>query len=184
MAEKKNPALLWAALGCALLGLVVFLLYNQVSAFQEAKDMLIAEQAGVASTRARLLELTRVKEQAAGLREQLALYNKILPAEPAEDLLITEINNAAEKTGMHFLQIRFEQRVVKNDYVEMPFRVTFEGRYQALLDLLAELQHGPRALRVDNIKIGEGSAKLPWIKVEIAASAFYIKPGVPGKAGE
>jgi type IV pilus assembly protein PilO len=184
LAEKKNRTLLWAALGCAILGLITFLMYNQVIAFKAARDMAATEQAAVESARARLQELTRVKERSAGLQEQLALYNKILPAEPAEDMLITEINNIAQKSGMHFLQVRFEQRVKKQDYVEMPFRITFEGRYHALLDLLADLQDGPRALRIDNIKIGKGREELPQIKAEIAASAFYSEPQPPGKAGE
>ncbi|MEW6276901.1 MAG: type II secretion system protein GspM [Bacillota bacterium] len=182
---RQKAFLSWEALtiilGVLALGCMLFLIFVQVNALRAAQDAAAGEKAALARDQARLQQLSRLKEQAPLLRAQLARAERLLPAAPAEAALLNDIKDAANKSGARVVQIRFENRAAKQGYVEMPLKVTFEGRYQGLLNLLAELRAGPRALRVDGVKIGKGEQELPSIKAEITASAFYKTAGAaPG----
>lgn len=187
MADTKrfSSGLLTVLLGVLALAAMAFLLYTQYGALNAARDAAAGEQVAVARARARLAELKQAKEQAAALEERLAAFDRLLPAEPDEDVLITDLQNEADRSGTRLLQIRYEKRVPRAGCTEMPFRIAFEGRYHGLLALLAELQDGPRAVRIDEVKIGKGRGELPQIRAEIAASAFCRTNGAAdeGKGG-
>ncbi|MEG3068017.1 MAG: type 4a pilus biogenesis protein PilO [Syntrophaceticus schinkii] len=63
----------------------------------------------------------------------------------------------ADKSKTDLLQVRFEKRIPKKGYDEMPIKLTFEGRYHGLLILLDNLQNWERNVRVNEVKVGKGS---------------------------
>ncbi|MDI6709558.1 MAG: type 4a pilus biogenesis protein PilO [Bacillota bacterium] len=164
---------------------VVFLLSSQVRALNTARGMVAEEQAGFARAEARLQDLIRAKDRAADLEKQFNQSNRLLPPEPDENVLIADLQAESDRAGIHFLQIRFEQRMSRQSYIEMPFKGTFEGRYHNLLSLLAALREGPRALRIDEVKVLQGPMGPPQIRAEITASAFCTAGATAaGKGGE
>jgi len=176
-----SSELLVVILGILALACAAFLIYVQVGALRAAQQAVAAEEAGLERAQAVLQQLAKTKEQAGAMREELARCERLLPAGPAEDALLKDIQDAAGKCGVHFLRINFQPRVARQGYAEMPFTLTGEGRYQEILDLLAELRAGPRALRIDAVKLGKGQKELPFLKAEITASAFYKQAGAAAK---
>ncbi|MDI6907398.1 MAG: type 4a pilus biogenesis protein PilO, partial [Thermoanaerobacterales bacterium] len=108
MADTKrfSSGLLTVLLGVLALAAMAFLLYTQYGALNAARDAAAGEQVAVARARARLAELKQAKEQAAALEERLAAFDRLLPAEPDEDVLITDLQNEADRSGTRLLQIR------------------------------------------------------------------------------
>jgi len=181
MKTRFSSELFVIVLGILALACAAFLIYAQVAAWRAAKEAVAQEEAGLARAQAVLQQLAKTKEQAGAMQEELARCERLLPAGPAEDALLNDIQNAANKCGVHFLRINFQPRVAKQGYVEMPFTLTCEGRYQGILNLLAELRAGPRALRIDGVKLGKGQKELPSLKAEITASAFFKPAGAVQK---
>jgi len=150
-----------------------FLLYDQFNKLNAVKDIAATEKVEMQNARAELERLKEIKEQEPQMQEQLALLERLMPVQPDENILITDINAVSQDSYTHLMQIRFEQRGVRENYTEMPFKIVFEGQYHGLLELLGSLQAGERAVRINEVKVGKGKEELPQIKAEIAASAFF-----------
>ena len=119
-----------------------------------------------------------MEEHAEEVKKQMESYEHLMPQTPEENSLINDVKALANRSGVQLSKIKFEERVNKQSYVEMPFKLTFEGCYHNLLNLLQEMRNGPRALRIDDIKISKGQKELPSIKVELTACSFHT----PGKS--
>ncbi len=152
---------------------MIFLIYNQLMAARAAYGSLAAEQAALSRDRDRLDQLVWLKNRAGEMKERVARFDHMMPREPEEHSLLDDVRAAANSCGAQLAQIRLEERVSGQGYVEMPFKATFEGRYHNLASLLEEIKKGPRAVRIDEVKMGKGQRDLPYIRMEITASAFY-----------
>ena len=178
-AEKKSTqqTVLTIVLGVAIMACMLFLLYNQTNALKEARAAAETEEKAYQSEQERLNNLIKLSKQAPALKERKARVEALIPPLPNENLLIIGIQGLADKSKTDLLQVRFEKRVAKQGYEEMPVKLTFEGRYHGLLILLDNMQNWNRALRLNEVKVSEGRDKLPQIKAEITATAFYQKEG-------
>lgn len=165
----------------AVLGVMVLLIYSQTMAARAAYGSLTAEQAALSRDRDRLDRLVGLKNRAGEMKERVARFDHMMPREPEEHALLNDIKAVADSCGVHLVQIRLEERVNGQGYVEMPFKATFEGRYNNLVNLLQEIKKGPRAVRIDEVKMGKGQRELPYIRAEITSSAFFASGhGTPG----
>jgi len=174
MAARRNRGnqFLTVVTVLVVLGLLL-LLYQQVRAFRRATARAAEEQLLLDQARARLQVLVQLKSRAAELENQKAVLQARLPADPGEDKLISELQSFADLAGMRFILIRFGERRPGDGYVEMPFTIMLEGRYHQLLDLLGYLQECDRAIRINELKLGQGQQPLPQLVVTIGASTFF-----------
>ncbi|MEW5952884.1 MAG: type 4a pilus biogenesis protein PilO [Bacillota bacterium] len=163
-----------AAIGVAVLALMLFLVYSQVMALKTARQAVADEQGAYAAARQRLQELILIKDNASVMEEKLRRYEHMLPNTPDENTLIDMLGNYGSASGTKLLSVRFGAREDRGEYTEMPVEIAYEGRYHDLLELLAQLQSGERALRIEAVKIGRGRDDLPRVRVDIDASAFFV----------
>ncbi|HIE12584.1 MAG TPA: hypothetical protein EYP63_04025 [Desulfotomaculum sp.] len=171
--QERTQTILTAVLGVIALGLMLFLLYIQVTAYQETRQAIGEEIAAIKEVEVRLAELKRLAQQAEELEGRKASLDRLIPLQPEEDQLIEEIKEMAVTSGVRFLEVRFEEPVDKEGYIEMPLEMAFEGRYHDLLLLLAALEEGPRALRLDEIKVSHAGGCAAEIKADLDATVFY-----------
>ena len=159
--------------GFAALAFMVFILYIQVGSLRVAWQDVSTERTSLAQVQTLLQNLLVSKEQYDGLRELLIRYDRLVPVRPDESVMLGDLETAADATGTDFNQIHFDNLVTKQGYLEMPFKLTFIGRYQELTGLVDHLQNGPRVIRIDEIKLGQGNQDSLRLKADITASAFY-----------
>lgn len=171
--KKQQQTIITVVLGVAMLACMFFLLYNQTNALKEARSQVEQEETALKQEEMRLLNLIKLSKQAPELEERKALAEALIPPLPNENLLIAGIQDIADKSKTDLLEVHFDKRVSKQGYDEMPIKLTFEGRYHGLLILLDNLQNWNRNIRVNEVKVSEGSKEYPQIKVEITAAAFY-----------
>lgn len=111
----------------------------------------------------------------------MAEMDRMMPAKAEEDTLIGDLRGYAAQSGLYFREIRFDARENKSGYGEIPFSAAFEGGYSEILDLLTSIQYGPRAVRVDEVKIAQGQRGSHRLRAEIKARAFYRAEGGTGQ---
>lgn len=160
-------------LGIASLLLVGLIFYNQVNAIKAARAELAAEQAALVQTSTRLQNLMQLKENSSEFSEKMIQIEKSLPADPQENELINDLNIISGKAGVELVQIRFENRVPQENFVEMPLKLSFQGSYNNLLNLLVGLQDSPRAMRIEAFKVSKDNQDRFVLRAEISASVFY-----------
>ncbi|MFZ5644798.1 MAG: type 4a pilus biogenesis protein PilO [Bacillota bacterium] len=165
-----------------VLASMLILIYNQLLTARGAYLGVAEEQAALARDQDRLEQLASLKNRAGELQESVARFDHLMPREPEEQSLLNDIDALAGQCGAQLTGFRLEERVNGQEYIEMPFKATFQGRYQNLVSLLGELKKSPRAIRIDEVKLGKGDRDLPYIQAEISASAFYA-PGA-GMTGQ
>jgi Tfp pilus assembly protein PilO len=166
--------LLLLLLGIAAVVLMGYLIYTRFNALGIAREEKNQEETALAQAEVRLQQLQYLQEQEQVLRYNLEEAERMLPPEDQENVLISELKVQASRSGLNLQQIRFQDRSSGPGLVEMPFQTVFEGRYSGFLELLNDLQHGPRVLRIYGIKIGKGRQELPYLRMEVTASAFYV----------
>lgn len=171
--QQRTHTILAAILGAIALGLMLFMLYIQVTSYQAARQAIKEEQAAIKQAEARLTELERLEHQAEELREREANLNRLIPAGPEEDRLIEEIQEIADNAGARFLRIHFKEPVPDEEYTAMPLEIVFVARYHDLLRVLAALKQGPRAVRLEEIKVSRGSGGFAELKADLNATVFY-----------
>ncbi|MDD4169472.1 MAG: type 4a pilus biogenesis protein PilO [Desulfotomaculaceae bacterium] len=175
MNAKKNlsPAdLIMLLASFLLLGCMVFMLQNQVRELGAARSELAKQQAAVAVDEERLGKLIVLKGKYSELQAQWAETEHMLPDNPDEDVLINELKSVANRSGMRLVQVKFEERASKQGYVEQPLKLTFEGRYHGMLQMLDDLRSCRRVVRVNEVKIAKGQQDSPIIQIDLSACAF------------
>ncbi|GBF32760.1 type IV pilus biogenesis protein PilO [Desulfocucumis palustris] len=174
MAVKKSAVSFpWAVLGIIGAAAMLFLLYHQLGLLQAARQERAAEGQTLERTRQHLRQLENTRDHAALLQLQLQALEQAIPTGAGEDELIEYMQRIADNTGSGFIQLTFGERSSKEGYTEMPFTVSFQGRYQGLVDLLGELQYGGRIITIDQLKIGKGQDELPNLRADITCKTYY-----------
>lgn len=174
MRKKIDPLdLLIILLMALILSFMLLSIYKQLIAVGREYGKAAAEQAALSGDRDRLDQLARLKNRAAELKDRMEKSNHLLPENPEEEALLADITALAGRCGVQVEKISLEERISGQEYSEMPFTVTFSGRYHSLVSLLNEMGKGPRAVRIDEVKLGKGDIDLPYLQAEISASAFY-----------
>jgi type IV pilus assembly protein PilO len=171
--KLSREEMLAIALGTVIALVIVYLLYNQLTAFKDGYAALNQERTSLDQARASYQELKRLESQAAQMREHLARLQNALPESPREDLLINDISNVATATGSDLLQVQFAERVPQKKYVAMPVTIALTANYHGMLEFLDHLQNGPRTLRIEELAMGGGDQTGPFIRADITVTAFY-----------
>jgi Tfp pilus assembly protein PilO len=175
--KKQQQIVIAVLLGVVILSCMIFLLYHQINALKEARAEVEEEQITLQKEQNRLNYLIQLSKQADELEQRKKYLAELIPPLPDEDLLITGIQGLADQSNTDFLQVRFENRIAKEGYEEMPVILTFEGRYHGLLTLLDNMQTWNRVLRINEVRVSSGRDDLPQIQAEIKAAAFYHQEG-------
>ncbi len=171
----KTRGNLLPILGLALaVILVAFLIFNQAKALGAVRARFVEQELLLSQSEARLRSLIEISKDEAEAKERLLKFQDLVPDDPLEEKLITDLQTIADVSSMKFLLIRFGERVNKDSYIEIPMTIAFEGRYPHLLHFLPNLEEMGRAIRIEEVKIGRGRNELPEIVASIKASAFYM----------
>lgn len=174
MAIKITKSELPLLLGIVALLLVLLLIYKQLGTFNQARLELQTEQEALLQASQNLQALTQVRDQAAHFEEQLLFLEEVMPKKPREDLLIKSVQTMAIESGMELKQIKFETYEARQEHIEIPIKLSLEGQYHGLLNFLESIQNGPRAIRIEEVRIGKGW-EISSATVELTAKAFYLK---------
>ncbi len=170
--EVRSGRWLWV-LAIVILGIMIFLIYGQFSARQDLVDRVQEEDMNVVRLAARLENLRQLAQREDEMRTQMALLDRLMPGSSEEDSLIRILQRSADAAEISMVHIRFGERIDRDDHVEMPLSLSFEGRYQHLVDLLDNIENSPRAIRIDELEMGRGRAELPYLSISVRGSAFY-----------
>lgn len=107
--KKQQQTILTVVLGVAILACMFYLLYNQANALKEARAQVEQEESALQQEDDRLLNLISLSKQADKLEERKARAEELIPVVPNEDLLLTGIQDLADKSKTDLLQVRFEK---------------------------------------------------------------------------
>ena len=174
MANSEVESSRWPiALAVVVLAIMIFLIYGQYSVHQDLVDRVEEEDLNVVRLTARLESLRQLAEKEDEMRTQMALLDQLMPGNPLEDELIRSLQRSADAAKISMMHIRFGGRIDSEDYVEMPLNLSFEGRYEHLVQLLSHIENSPRAIRIDEVDMGRGRAELPYLAINVRGSAFY-----------
>lgn len=173
MKKKKQQNYFTAFLAVMAGVLMLFFIHHQLVSLAEARQEAAALEDTLAQSNQQIRSLIELKNQAVDLQEQINKLAQVMPGEPLEDLLISDLQTKASNYDLQLVQVSFDQYVNQKDYVEMPFNLTLEGQYLDLIDFLKDLQRGPRAVQVKEINITKVDPDLPLIKIAITACTFY-----------
>jgi len=159
--------------------ITAFLIYLQAGSLIKTRQAADNEVQNISQLQTRLITLQKLKEQYPELQAKLAFYEMIMPSVPSENTILTSIQGTANDTNTGLLQIRFESEIKKEQYVEIPLKVSFQGEYRHLAQLLDKIRNGHRAFRVDEVKITQSQEANQYsgVMAEISASAFYTTAG-------
>ncbi len=160
------------ALALLLLAAMLFACQRQFQAMQEAWVRVDEEQLALAQAEARLQTLQAVQKEAPRYREQLALLDRRIPPEPAENILVSHLQALSLESAQVLEQLRFESRHSNDGYTEMPMQIRLKGSYHGLLMLLERARTGDRALRIDQIRLS-GPEFPAELNIELTVFAFH-----------
>jgi Tfp pilus assembly protein PilO len=116
---------------------------------------------------------------------------KAMPDDTGIADAILELNSAAEGAGVEFLSISPDPPVPGSGYTQMPLKLTFEGNYYNLTELVYRLRslvavrdgvlHAKgRLFTLDSLNWHEGEAGFPMIQADLVVSAYvYGNNSVP-----
>lgn len=171
--NRRAP--LFAAAGALVLVLAAFFLLvfpkmREVSRTEEELEQARSEEVGL---RSELARLQAVREDAPRVQRQLARLRRNLP--PVADLpgLINQLQSAADVSGVDFFSITPGTPVpVPAGASEIPAQVQVIGGFFPVDEFLFRLETLPRASKVLNISVAEGTDGLPQISVTLDVRFF------------
>lgn len=110
------------------------------------------------------------QEKPTNIEEEEIILAKI-PATPDEAGLIENINALCASTSSDLKDIKFNARIERESYVELPLSVTLSTNYYSLVTLLEGLNSGERFLQPTGIEIS-ALEETGLLSVIIDVSAF------------
>ncbi len=172
--NKKIPATVKRVMLLVASGLVIlalsYLCYLQYQDLEEKRAVLNEEKDNLIQEETQLEELKQLREKEPVLKEQLHKYQRAVPLEFRDGILMSQINEAMF-TGGEITDMNFIDRDSKEEYIEKSLHLAYEGRFLALVDFINDLEEGSRAFRIDEIDIYEGGAG-STIRADLYLSAF------------
>ena len=172
---RKNSHSLLLVITSLLLVLGMALNVMQWKTLQTEKVRVEDEQQQLGLAQSRLLGMMSLEKNKDELNADYELVVGLLPSLPSEDGIIRDIQSGADLSGMHFVFIRFGERILGEGYMEMPVNLSFEGNYHQVLHFLDYLQVYERAMRIDELRLDQSNSDDGKMMVSIVASAFYAE---------
>lgn len=162
--------IVFAIIAALVLG---YFIYRQVGIRADLHDEIEVEADRVSAAESRLDYLKDLAARSDEMEESLEIMAQLIPDHPLEPELIILLNDAAEAVDIGMLQVRFDERIEQEGYMEMPINLSFEGRYLQAIELLKSLAGSDRGIRIDDIRMGRGSEELPFLNILVRGSVFY-----------
>jgi len=161
----------------AAIALVLVGLYVPMSPVATVRTQLVAAQAEekplndeVANLRVYKQRRAELQSEMDALQKQLATLQTIVPEDKQADQFILMVQQEAMSSGVSIRTLTSQPVVSKPYYFEMPFQVTADGPYFAMLDFFGRLG---RLSRIINI----GDTKLSAVAQGAAPGNFHMTPG-------
>ncbi|HTZ72368.1 MAG TPA: type 4a pilus biogenesis protein PilO [Candidatus Aquilonibacter sp.] len=140
---------------------------SQLEAAQAEEKPLNDEVANLRVYRQRRAEL---QSEMDALQKQLATLQTIVPEDKQADQFILMVQREALSSGVSIRTLTSQPIATKPYYFEMPFQVTADGPYFAMLDFFGRLG---RLSRIINI----GDLKLTAVPEGGISGGFHMTPG-------
>lgn len=174
ISSRKTTLITVLSVVAIIAGLVMIILQSSNINYLKAE----IENEKTALNISEMLLIRRMEHQnnASNYQERQERILLMIPENPEEEEILRYFAYLAEEYGFIVSEIRFGVRIPHQDkgYVEMPLTVSMEGRYRELPGLMEHFHRGQRAIRVLDISIGQFNRETAQIRVNLAASAFYI----------
>lgn len=172
--RKNTGKIVFAVVTVLILIIMSCLMVNSARSYITIQADIAHEKSALDQEQVRLDQLEKLSRQDKEITASIEASKKLIPAEPKEDELIKYLQDKAYGASTDFLQIMFEPRITGKQYVEMPVKISFKGKYTSLMDFLKLVHDGERAIRVDNVSVKTTSTDASEIIAELSASAFYM----------
>lgn len=154
------------AAGFYIPGLPVATVRTELEAAQQEEKPLAADVASLRVYKQRRAEL---QSEMDALSKQLATLQTIVPEEKKVDEFIIMIQSAATSSGVSIRRLKALPVAPKQFYFEVPFEVTCDGPYFAVLDFFSKLGRLSRIINVGDLKLSSVAAK--------SSATFRMTPG-------
>lgn len=170
--SSSNNSILLFLSGLVALLLIVLIIFS-MSKINKMSEQIATESVKLEESKETLIKLRQLEL----LRPELEGANRILtgqmPEVPSEEGLIEYIYKLTENNKTDFIEIKFEERKQKNDMIEMPFKLTLNGKYSSVLGFMNNISNGERLIRIDEIQIDSMGSVNGVINTSITANAFF-----------
>ncbi|HKQ87138.1 MAG TPA: type 4a pilus biogenesis protein PilO [Candidatus Acidoferrales bacterium] len=140
---------------------------SQLEAAQAEEKPLNDEVASLRVYKQRRAEL---QSEMDALQKQLATLQTIVPEDKQADQFILMVEREALSSGVSIRSLAAMPIATKPYYFEMPFQITADGPYFAVLDFFGRLGRLSRIINIGDLKLGA-------IAHGGAAGAFHMTPG-------
>jgi len=173
--------------GLLLCVAIYFLLVrSRQGELNELNESIVAEQSRTAQLQVELQRLQELQERAPELQLELEEFRQLVPPRDEVPNLIFMIEEAAEDSGIDFVDITPELPKPPPEgapLAEVRMNLGAEGGYFALQDFIRRLYALDRALRIDNLSLAGAEAQEAegaLITLTMTARVFYEVPGATG----
>jgi len=133
------------------------LCFLQLKKFTVAQGQLQEEEDLLAQEETKLSALKLLQQRAGEWEKEQEILLLQLPFTAKEEQFLLDMQAAADLAGMDLLQVRFAERMEREEYTEMPLEMTLTGTYYQLLDFFAYLEAYERAVRIHELDLDKGS---------------------------
>jgi len=107
------------------------------------------------------------------LRSNLADF-KPLPDHPDLGLFVTEISNYSHLSGVHLIEDQSLNGAKRTDeFVEAPYKITFEGDFLSVFDFIKRTEDMPRLLRITNVDMHDGDLNTGTVRVDLVMNLYF-----------
>jgi len=185
---SQRARLIVAVVAGLLLCIAVYFLLvrNRQGELNQLNESIAAEQSRTAGLEVELQRLQELQERAPELQLQLDQFRQLVPPKDEVPALIFMIEQAAEDSGIDFVNITPELPKPPPEgapLAEVRMALGADGGYFALQDFVRRLYALDRALRIDNLTLAgtegeEGEGTL--INMTMTARVFYEVQGATG----
>ncbi len=171
---KINPKIFILVIAVILLFLLMgYVVMNQFNVLNEVKTDLENKKVQYIKSKNLLEKLYDTKDSVVSMEDKLIYINKLIPQNPNETQLLNDIYNLPPSFDGIISDIAFEKNVEKDLVNEQPVNFVFEGSYVDLIGLMDNLEQKERIIRIDKLRIREGSEGVPQIRAVVYVTAFY-----------
>ncbi len=174
---KPRKEIAVMALVALLLLFAIVLAVMQFNNLRDLRALVEEEKMAVTQARATLNQRLEHRDNVAEYEERIRVLQLLIPQAPREDQVLSYFDFLSAEHELNVQQISFGGREENAEagYVRMPLTITIEGRYQNLVNFLAHLYDGDRAVRVDSVAmtLAETPGAQANIRVSISAGVFY-----------
>lgn len=172
--KQAKRTLMVSVFAClAVIAALASVLVVQFSQWRSLQADITVAEGQLLQLEQRLQRLSLLREHEAELARQREHMQKVLPEEITEEELLREMQKAALSAGCRIEEFRLGEVVFHEQYAELPFDLTIEGRFAGLVKLLDSIQQASKIYLVKEISIQSSSSE-GLLRANVRMSSFYI----------